>query len=600
MDFKEQIAELLIKKGKIKLKKEEIISLIEIPPNQELGDFSFPCFKLSGIFKKNPAEIAKNIANEIKPTKEIIKINSSGAYLNFFVNKTLVIEELIEKVDKDYGKNEEGKSKKILIDFSGPNIGKPMHIGHIRSTIIGDSLMRMFEYQGYKTIGINYLGDIGLHIGKLIVAWELWLDKKALKENPIKELLRLYVKFCEKEKSEATEGAEESSDEINYEDNEWTKKAKQKLKLIEEGDKKTHEIWKQIREASGKGFDRVYQMLKVNFDEKTGQSKFSEAGKEIITNALKKGIAKLEKETNAAYIEFKEKDTKGKNKQEKEILPKKYILRSNGTASYITQDIGAAVERAKKYKFDEMIYITDYRQSLHFQQLFEIIKRFGFDFSSKCKHIGFGTINFGKEILATREGKIILLEDVLKKTIEKAKEEISKRKTRGDPEKIGVGAIKYIILRNEPIKDVEFSWDAALNFEGDSGPYLQYSYARASSIIKKAKYKTENNKKGKSKEKLIIPENLEPSEDALIKKIAYFPDIVKSATNHLNPQILANYSFQLSQIFNDFYAKCKVIAEENNKKGKEKQAFRLKLVESFRITLKNSLYLLGIEVMDEM
>jgi arginyl-tRNA synthetase len=414
------------------------------------------------------------------------------------------------------------------------------------------------------------MGDIGLHIGKLIVAWELWLDKKALKQDPIAELLRLYVKFCENEKSEVQEGTEEADDAVDYSNNEWTKKAKEKLKLIELGDKKTHEIWEEIRKSSEKGFNRVYEILKVDFNEITGQSKFSDEGKEIIINAEKKGLVKTD-ETGAKYVEF-------------ENLPRKYVLRSNGTASYMTQDIGAAVHRYKKYQFDKMIYETDYRQTLHFQQLFEIIKKFGYDFSEKCHHVAHGTVNFGKEILATRVGKIILLEDVLKKTIEKAKEEINKRKTKGNPESVAVAAIKYIILRNEPIKDVEFSWDAALNFEGDSGPYLQYSYARASSIIKKAKL---------GKIKIEIPEKIEKSELELIKKIEAFPLIVKATAEKTNPQLLANYSFQLAQIFNEFYTQCKVL-------GSEHQNFRIKLVDSFRKTLKNSLYLLGIEVMEEM
>jgi arginyl-tRNA synthetase len=561
MDIKEEIIKILEKQTK--LKKNEISTILEIPPSPEVGDFAFPCFKLSSILKKNPVEIAKQLQKEIKTTTNLEKVEAKGPYLNFFINKKQEAD-FILKINEDYGKSSQGKNKKIVIDFSGPNIGKPMHVGHIRSTVVGDSILRVYNNLGYSTIGINYLGDIGLHIGKLIVAWELWLNKKALEKDPIKELLRLYVKFCENEKSEFQEGQDEE-----FEDNEWTGKAKEKLKLIELGDKKAHEIWKQIRVYSGKGFDKVYKILNIDFTETTGQSRFSESGKEIIVNALKKGQAKTEKD-GAVMVEF-------------DKLPKRYILRSNGTASYITQDMGAAVERNKKYGFDKMIYVTDYRQQLHFQQLFEILNKFEFKFYNKCFHVPFGTVNFGKEIMATRAGKVILLEDVLKKTIEKASEEIKKRKTKGDSEKIAVGAIKYVILRNEPIKDVEFSWDAALNFEGESGPYLQYSYARASSILRKAK---------KSKNKIEIP-NLNNQEVELIKKIADFPEIVKSSAEKLNPSLIAHYSHELAQIFNEFYHNTKVI-------GEKEEAFRLKLVDAFRITLKNSLYLLGIEVMDEM
>jgi arginyl-tRNA synthetase len=568
--MKEEIAKQLAKPTG--LKKEEILAILEVPKSTELGDFAFPCFKLSAILKKNPVEIAKNLEKNIKPKSPISQIKAQGPYLNIFVNKDIFIEEILD-IREDYGKSKLGNNKKIVIDFSSPNIGKPMHIGHIRSTIIGDSLMRVYKYLGYEPFGINYMGDIGLHIGKLIVAWELWLNKADLKKDPVKELLRLYVKFCEKEKSEVQEGTEENENE--FENNEWTNKAKEKLKLIELGDEKAHKIWKEIRVASGKGFDKVYKMLKVDFNEITGQSKFSEAGKEIVINATKKGLAKTDKESGAIYVEF-------------DKLPKKFILRSNGTASYMTQDIAAAVERNKKYKFEKMIYVTDYRQMMHFQQLFEIIKKFGYDFSNKCYHVPFGTVNFGKEIIASRAGKIVLLEDVLKKTIEKANEEIKKRKTKGNAEKIGVGAIKYIIIKNEPQKDVEFSWDQALSFEGNTGPYLQYGYARASSIIAKA---------GKITNNIKIPEKLNEKEKQLVKKILDFPKVVRDAAEKLNPSLIANYSFELSQDFNGFYTSCKVI---NPEEGKEVEQFRLKLVEAFRIVLKNSLYLLGIEVMSEM
>lgn len=569
--MKEEIAKLLEKK--VKMTKAEIVSLLEIP-KPELGDFAFPCFKLAAEKKKNPVQIAKDLEAEIKPKGNIEKIKAVGPYLNFSINKNIIFGQLFRAIGEKYGETKEGKGQTIVVDFSAPNIGKPMHVGHIRSTIIGDSLIRLYHYLGYKTIGINYLGDIGLHIGKLIVAYELWVNKKALDKDPVKELLRLYVKFNENEKSEFTEGQEE-----DYQGNEWTNKAREKLKLIELGDRKAHKIWEEIREKSGKGFDRVYKMLNVTFDETTGQSKFSEEGKKIISNQLRAGKAKIEKD-GAVYIEFPNILPE---------LPKKYLLKKDGTAMYITQDIAAAVDRNRKYKFDKLIYVVDYRQSLHFKQLFEILRIFGYDFYNKCHHVPFGTVNFGKEIMASREGKIVLLEDVLKKTIEKAEQEIKKRKTKGDPEKIGVGAIKYIILRNEPIKDVEFSWDVALNFEGATGPYIQYSYARASSIIKRAKKQDAL--------KIAIPDKTEPSEQQLAKKILEFPDIIKKSASDMAPNLLANYSFSLSQLFNEFYHGCKVIGAEQ---GKEQEAFRLALVDAFRTTLKNALYLLGIEVMEEM
>jgi len=560
--MKESIVRLLKKEG-IRLRDKEIESLIEIPPSSELGDYSFPCFVLSRTEKKSPDKIAEHLAGKIKLPKEFEKVENKGPYLNFFINKKFLAEEII-KINANFGKSSAGKNKKIVIDFSAPNIGKPMHIGHIRSTILGDSIMRIHSFLGYDAIGVNYLGDIGLHIGKLIVAYELWLNRVSLQKDPVQELLRLYVKFNSKEKSEITEGLEEE-----FQDNEWTKKAKEKLKLLELGDKKTEKIWDEIRKASGKGFDKIYDLLNVNFNETVGQSEFSEAGKRIITNALIKKIAKTEKD-GAVYVSI--------NKQ------KKFILRSNQTASYITYDLGAAVERYKKYKFDRMIYVTDFRQKEHFSQLFQILKMFGYDFSEKLVHLPFGTVKFENEIIATRKGDIILLEDVLKKTISKAQEEIKKRKTKGDAEKVGVGAIKYIVLKSTPAGDVHFSWESALNFEGDSGPYIQYSYARASSIIKKV---------GKFNKSKIKIENLVPQEVNLIKKIYTFSELVLNAQKSLNPSLIANYSFELAQIFNEFYHTCPVV-------GNKAEAFRLSLVNSFRTTMKNALYLLGIEVMEEM
>ena len=567
--MKQVIADLLGKK--LKLNKIEIENLIEIPPNLGMGDYSFHCFVLSKKLKRSPTEIAIQLAGDLnkKVMKGIEKVEAKGAYVNFFVDKVDLAESVIKLALKDsFGKPNIVKKQKVLIDFSGPNIGKPMHIGHIRSTIIGDSILRIYDFLGYKVIGINYLGDVGLHIGKLIVAYELWLNKEELEKDPVKELLRLYVKFCDNEKTEYQEGLEEE-----FQDNGWTLKAKEKLKLLEIGDIKTEKIWKDILKHSQKGFNRIYDMLNVEFHETTGQSLFSEKGKQIITSALEKSLAKIDKD-GAVYVELNDFG-----------LPKKYVLRNNGTASYITQDIGSAVERYKKYNPDKIIYITDFRQELHFKQLSAILKKFGYNFSDKIVHVGFGTVNFGNEIMATRKGKIILLEDVLKKTVEKAEYEINKRKTKGNKENIGVGAIKFAFLKNDPIKDVNFSWEQALNFEGESGPYIQYSYARASSILRKARSK-------KMISKIKIPK-LNNQEILLIKKILEFPDIVKSAGDKLNPSLISNYSFQLAQIFNEFYHTCPVINSEN-------EDFRLRLIGSFRSTIRKSLYLLGIEVMEEM
>jgi arginyl-tRNA synthetase len=574
--YKDKLSSFLSKETR--LKEDEIINLIEVPPNQEMGDYAFPCFILSKKEKKAPNIIAEHFAKSFanKLPKEFEKIESKGPYLNFFIDKKLLAREII-RINANFGKTNLGKKRKICIDFSHPNVGKPMHVGHIRSTIIGDSLMRTYDYLGYEPIGINYLGDIGLHIGKLIVAYELWLNKEALRSDPVKELLRLYVKFCNEEKTEVKEGLEEE-----FQDNEWTNKAKEKLKLIELGDKKAVKIWEEIQKSSRKGFDKVYDLLKVEFHDWRGQSNFSIVGKDLVMQALKKGLAKRELD-GAVYVEI--------NKPGEKELFKKYILRSNETASYITQDLGAAVERYKKYKFDKMIYVVDFRQEAHFSSLFTILGLLGFEFVPRLYHLKFGAVKFGTEILATRTGNIILLEDVLKKTIEKAAEEINKRKTKGDPKIVGVGAVKYLILKNEPIKDVNFSWESAMSFEGNTGPYLQYSYARASSIIKKAKNFNKSDSKINLEKYSFNKQELE-----LLNKISYFPELVLKVGESLNPALIATYSFELAQNFNEFYHACPVLSDEN----KSEEAFRLRLVDAFRTCLKNSLHLLGLEVMEEM
>ena len=560
--YKKKISSLLSKETK--LKKEEILSLLGSPPNIEMGDYAFPCFILSKKQKKkSPVEIAKELVKSIKPVSPIEKIEARGPYLNFFISKKIIARNILE-IDEDFGKSNLGNKKTIVFDFSHPNIGKPMHVGHIRSTIIGDSMMRTYNYLGYNPVGINYLGDVGLHIGKLIVAYELWLNKDTLKKDPVKELLRLYVKFCGKEKTEITEGMDEE-----MQDNEWTNKAKEKVKLLELGDKKAHKIWNNIRKSSEKGFNKVYDLLKISFTETTGQSYFSDKGKDIITQALLKQKVKSEID-GALYV-----DLDGQ---------KKYVLRSNKTAFYITQDIGAAVSRFEKYKFDKMIYITDFRQEGHFGHLFSILKLFGYKFHNKLNHLPFGTIRFGKEIMATRTGKIIQLEELLQKTIKKAEQNIRKRKTKGDAEKVGVGAIKYIVLKNEPIRDVNFSWEAALSFEGNTGPYLQYSYARANSVLKKSR-KEKNSKPA-------IPE-INEQEHLLLLKISKFPEVVEKVAERMNPAIMANYSYELAKLFNEFYQGNRII-------GDEKEEFRLGLIDSFRKVLEKSLHLLGVEVMEEM
>ncbi len=579
--IKEIIVDLL--KSKVDLKKQEIDNMIEIPQDEKLGDFAFPCFILSKKEKKKPEKIAEEISlklnKKIKKLKEIEKVEAVNSYINFLANLKEFTDLTFKKIDKV---EKQGKKKnKIVIDFSSPNIGKPLHVGHVRSTILGDSIKKIHAFFNNKVIGINYLGDTGLHIGKLIHAYKLWGDDKKIRKNPGKELLSLYVKFCKKEKVRTDKEVKKNpgqEDKEEYISNEWTEKAKEELKKLERGDKENKKIWEKLKKYSLNSFEKVYKILGIEFDEITGQSKFSKKGKKVVNKALKKKIAQKRGGGEVAV------------KLEKDNLPDKVILRKDKTALYSTQDLGSAVKRYEKYKFDKMIYVVGSEQELYFKQIFKILEKLGYKWSDNLIHLPFGLISIEGGKISSREGKVVFLEEVLNKAKQEALKQIKKKNPKlknkkKTAEKLGISALKYSTLSKEPIKNIKFSFKEALNFEGESGPYLQYSYVRASSILKKTR------KKGKYEKGKII--EFDKEEVKLIKKLDLFLETVKKAKQKLNPSLIANYAFELASLFNEFYHSCQVI-------GSEKQAFRLKLVESFKKIMKLSLQLLGIEPVEEM
>jgi len=578
--FKEKIAVLLKKHAGISEK--EILSLLEIPPRQELGDFAFPCFVLAPKLKRNPQDIAAEISGklQLEIPKEIERIEAAGAYINFFVNKTMFVKSVIEKILKEkekYGKCNE--NKRIVIDYSAPNIGKPMHVGHIRSTILGDSLKKILEFHDNKVIGINYLGDIGLHIGKLIVAYQKWGNDKQIEKNPEKELLKLYVKFCREEKlleEEALSKTIEQEEKEEYLENEWTKKAKQMLQKIESGDKETVAFWKKIEKYSLNGFLDIYKILNIKFNEITGQSKFSALGKKIVEKALAKKIA------------IKSKDWEIITKLEP--LPDKIILRSDGTALYATQDLGAALSRYEKYKFDKMIYVTGSEQILYFQQLFKILEKLGYGWAKSLVHLPFGLINLEEGKMSSREGRVIFLHDIIEKAKELALKEIEKKNPKLKNKKevakdVGLAALKYSILKLEPIKSITFSYEHAINFEGDTGPYLQYTHARACSILKKAKEKGNAN--------FYLMKN--PKELELVSHLGRFPEVAAAAVSQLKPHLIVTYASETAKLFNEFYAACPVLQAE---KGLSEA--RIELVKASKQVLATCLNLIGIKALERM
>ena len=541
----------------LKLTIQEIEEKIEIPPDSLMGDFAFPCFFLSSKLRKNPNEIAIKIKNEIKNIpKDISEIKVSGPYLNFFVDKKILAVNLIKRVLKEkekYGNSNEGKGKTIVIDMSSPNIAKPFGIGHLRSTIIGNSISNIAKSQEYKTIKINYLGDWGTQFGKIIVGYKKIGNDKELKKDSAKYMLKWYIEGNKKE----------------YEED-----ARKWFKKLEDGDKETLKLWKMFKDLSIKDFEKIYKILGVKFDVISGESFYNNKMDKTIKELKLKKL--LEQSEGALVVNL-----------DKYNLGVCLIQKTDGATLYATRDLTAAIERYDKYKFSKIIYEVGQEQKLHFQQVFKVLELMGYKFSKECVHTSHGLYldEDGKKF-ATRKGKTIFMEDILNETIEIAKKKIQEKNTdlknkNEIARKIAIAAIFYGDLKNQRTNDIVFNIERFLDFDGNTGPYLQYSYARASSILRKA---GKNTKKSKA---------LNEKEIALIKKINDFPEVVKKSYEHLFPNLIANYSFELAQKFNEFYHSCPVIGSEN-------EQFRLKLVEAFRITIKKSLYLLGIEVMEEM
>ncbi len=549
--MKFEISKLLSKS--INLNQVEIEKLIEIPPSSELGDYSFPCFILAKELKKSPVQIAEELSKKIK-SKEFERIESKGPYLNFFVSKLEFISSVLTKSKKkDFGKT---KFKgKILIDYSHPNVAKHFGIHNLRSTLIGHSIYNILEFEGYNLTSINHLGDWGTQFGKLIVAYKKLKNK--LKIDNIESLNNLYIEF---------HNESEKKPELEEE-------ARKEFKKLELGDKENLKIWKSFRDISLKEFDKTYKLLGISFDEIKGESYYKNAIKPLINELKKKGIA--EESEGALVI-----------KQQGE-RPPLILQKSDEASTYASRDLAAIIERMKS-KPDKILYVVDNAQSLHFEQVFEASNIIGIN-RDKLEHVKFGRLRFPDAQMSTRKGNIILFEDLLEKAelevlrIIKDKNPSLKNKEK-IANKVALASIIYHDLQNNRLHDIIFNWENALSFEGKSGPYILYTYARASSILRKA---------NKKKSKLVMPKSLNEKEFLLAKKINSFPEIVEKSAKDYSPHHIAEYSYELSQSFNEFYHASQVI-------GSEEENFRLELIKSFQETLKKSLNLLGIETVEEM
>ena len=564
-DFKIAIANCL--KEKIEdLTLEEIVALIEVPPNKEMGDFAFPCFKLAKVFRKAPNMIAADLAENIEAKGAISKVMPLGGYVNFFVNKSqlakTVINDVLTKKEK-YGHSDLGQEKAVVIDFSSPNIAKPFHIGHIRTTVIGNALYKIYDSQGYNVVRVNHLGDYGTQFGKLIVAFKLWGSKEAVEANPIPELLKLYVKFHEEA---------EQKPEMEDEARAWFTK-------LENGDEEAKALWQWFRDESLKEFARVYDLLDIEFDSYAGESFYSDKMGVVIDQLKEKGLLVQSQGTNVVDLE-------------EFNMPPALITKNDGSTLYMTRDLAAAIYRKNTYDFDKCIYVVGSQQSLHFQQLFKVLELMGYEWSKDLIHVPFGMVALEEGTMSTRKGRVVFLEDVLKQAVEKTKEIVlSKNPNAKNVEQIakqvGVGAVVFQELSNSRIKDYTFSWSRTLSFEGETGPYVQYTHARCCAVLRKAEEEVTAD---------INYDLLSEGDGAeVLKVIGSFNKAILAAMRKNEPHIITRFVLDLAQAFNKFYHDNPILVDDV-----EVRKARLALVAATRQTIENALALLGMHAPERM
>lgn len=564
-DFKKLISEII--KSEIEdLTLEEITALIEVPPNKEMGDYAFPCFKLAKIFRKAPNAIAEDLAGKIQPTDDINKIINLEGYVNFFVNKESLAKKVINQVlseKENYGKSEFGKGKTVVVEFSSPNIAKPFHIGHVRTTVIGNALSKIYQSQGYHVEKLNHLGDYGTQFGKLIVAYKLWGDKQAVEKDPIKELLKLYIRFHDEA---------EAKPEMEDEAREWFTK-------LENGDQEAKDLWQWFRDESLKEFSRVYDLLDIDFDSYVGESFYSDKMPAVIEELKEKNL--LVESDGAMIVDLE--DSK---------LPPALIQKRDGSTLYLTRDLASAFYRKKIYNFDKSIYVVGAQQELHFKQCFEIIKRMGYDWYKDMVHVQFGMVSLEEGTMSTRKGRVVFLEDVLNQAIDRTRQIIEEKNPDAEnidevAKAVGVGAVVFQELSNSRIKDYTFSWDRTLSFEGETGPYVQYTHARCCAVLRKADQPVSAD---------INYEALSDQDAAdVLSVLETFNKSIMTAMKKNEPHIVTRFVLDLAQAFNKFYHNSPILVEDA-----DLRAARLALVEATRQTIENALKILGMKAPQKM
>ncbi|WP_052342638.1 arginine--tRNA ligase [Bacillus sp. EB01] len=560
MEFKTDFAEVLYGALNGQLEKKKLIQMIEKPKFENMGDLAFPCFELAKVLRKSPQIIATDLATKIK-TPLFEKVEPVGGYVNVFLNKPIVSQQVIQKVlseKENFADLKIGNGQVMTIDFSSPNIAKPFSMGHLRSTVIGNALALIAEKSGYRPIRINHLGDWGTQFGKLIVAYKKWGNEDTVRKQPIKELLKLYVQFHEEAENDPT---------LENEARAWFKK-------LEDADAEAIELWEWFREESLKEFAKIYELMGIEFDSYHGEAFYNDKMDRVVEMLEDKKL--LEESDGAQVVPL-------------ENLPPCLIKKSDGTTLYATRDLAAAIYRQETYHFTKSLYVVGNEQTLHFKQVFSVLEKMGFEWQKGMSHVPFGMMLKDGKKMSTRKGKVVLLEEVLNEAIALALEDIKKKNPNLASKEevarqVGTGAVIFHDLKNFRQNDIEFSLEDMLRFEGETGPYVQYTHARAASLLRKGDFQESDNP-------VSIPDQEAWS---IITALIAFPDAIKRAIEEYDPSQIAKYVIELSRAFNKYYASVRILDDSELKQD------RLTLVYTVKLTLKEGLRLLGLQAPEEM
>lgn len=571
INYKEEIAKILAD-ADIGLSFDEIKEIVEVPSDSKMGDYAFPCFKLAKVLRKAPPMIAKDIAEKIAGADIFEKVESVNAYVNMYISKQNFMEHVVPEIvnaGDAFGRSNIGKGQPLIVEYSSPNICKPFHIGHIRSTVIGNALYKIYDAIGYDVIRINHLGDYGTQFGKMIVAYRLWGNREDVEKEPIKTLLSYYTKFHVE-----VETHPELDDE-----------ARKVFVKLEAGEKEEVELWQWFREMSLKEFNRVYDMLDIKFDSYNGESFYSDKMPRIVNELKEKGL--LEESQGAQVVDLSEYG-----------MPPALVTKSDGSSLYLTRDIAAAVYRKETYNFVKNIYVVASQQNLHFQQWFKVVELLGYEWAKDCVHVPFGMVSLEDGTMSTRHGRVVFLEDVLNKAVEQTREIVKEKGVNTEnleetAKAVGIGAVIFQELSNNRIKDYVFSWDRVLNFEGETGPYVQYTHARACSVLRNAG----DELVAKACEFKDIDFSYLTGDAAytLAKLMYELPDVIADAAEKYEPSVVTRHLIDIAQGFNRFYHEEHILVDNEAEK-----LAKVALVKAAKNVIANGLALLGMKAPEKM